>query len=157
MLADWLKRASQPGGRTAAAAAAAGADAPGPDTASASEATGRATPIDAGGSTSGLKEAHAVTTDLVGAAVAAAGTKRKRAEDQKKGATWEAQLARLAAYKAAHGDCDVPQEWAEDPGLAGWVKNQRACKNMLEKGRTEKGRTGMTAERAAKLTLLGLV
>jgi hypothetical protein len=33
------------------------------------------------------------------------------------GAAWEAQLARLAAYKAEHGDCNVPQRWAEDPQL----------------------------------------
>jgi hypothetical protein len=27
-------------------------------------------------------------------------------------AKWEAQLVLLAAYKAAHGDCKVPQHWA---------------------------------------------
>ena len=66
---------------------------------------------------------------------------------------WEAQLARLAAYKAKHGDCRVPQGWAEDPGLSNWVNNQRQCKGKLDRG--EPGR-GMTAERrAARLTALG--
>ena len=37
-------------------------------------------------------------------------------------AVWEAQLARLAAYKAAHGDCSMPYDWAEDPRLATWIK-----------------------------------
>jgi hypothetical protein len=31
------------------------------------------------------------------------------------------QFARLAAYKAEHGDCNVPGSWAEDPKLAKWV------------------------------------
>ena len=34
-------------------------------------------------------------------------------------------LARLTAYKAAHGHCDVPRDWAEDPRLASWVDTQR--------------------------------
>jgi hypothetical protein len=40
-------------------------------------------------------------------------------------AAWEAQLARLAAYKAAHGDCSVPSLLAEDPRLGTWVNKQR--------------------------------
>jgi hypothetical protein len=32
-------------------------------------------------------------------------------------AEWEAQLTRLAAYKAEYGDCNVPQGWAEDKPL----------------------------------------
>ena len=36
-------------------------------------------------------------------------------------AKWEAQLARLAAYRAAHGDCNVPQGWPEDARLSNWV------------------------------------
>ena len=30
-------------------------------------------------------------------------------------AEWEAQLARLVAYKAEHGNCRVPVGWAEAP------------------------------------------
>jgi hypothetical protein len=41
------------------------------------------------------------------------------------GAVWEAQLVRLAAYKEAHADCNVPKRWAEDPPL-GWADNQAA-------------------------------
>jgi hypothetical protein len=68
---------------------------------------------------------------------------------------WEAQLARLAAYKVAHGDCNVPQGCRGDnPRLAGWISNQRQYKRRLDRGEPSKG---MTAERAARLTALGLV
>ena len=67
---------------------------------------------------------------------------------------WEAQLARLAAYKAVHGDCSVPQRWAEDLELGNWVNMQRVRKQKLDRGEPGKG---MTAERAARLTALGLV
>ena len=66
---------------------------------------------------------------------------------------WEVQLARLAAYKAARGDCSVPQQWAEDPKLGRWVNGQRQYKKMLDRGEPCKG---MTAERVARLTALGL-
>ena len=68
-------------------------------------------------------------------------------------AAWDAQLARLAAYKAAHGDCSVPRGWAEDPRLANWVGNQRRLKRKLDRGEPSEG---MTAARAARLTSLGL-
>ena len=69
-------------------------------------------------------------------------------------AEWEAQLALLAAYKAAHGDCKVPRLWAEDPKLATWVHKQRTLKKKLDRGEPSEG---MTAERAERLTALGLV
>jgi hypothetical protein len=69
-----------------------------------------------------------------------------------KDAEWEAQLARLAAYKAEHGDCKVPYGWAKDPRLSRWVSAQRARKRKLEQGEPS---DGMTAERAARLTALG--
>jgi hypothetical protein len=71
-----------------------------------------------------------------------------------KGGSWETQLARLAAYKAVHGDCSVPQRWAEDLQLGNWVCQQRRVKQKLDRGEPSKG---MTAERAARLTALGLV
>jgi hypothetical protein len=67
---------------------------------------------------------------------------------------WEVQLARMAAYKAAHGDCNVPKRWAEDPRLGTWVNTQRHLKRKLDRGEPS---NGMTAERAARLTALGLV
>jgi hypothetical protein len=67
---------------------------------------------------------------------------------------WEAKLAQLAAYKVVHGNCDVPQDWADDVAFGRWVSNQRMFKKKLQMGQPS---TGMTAERAAKLTLLGLV
>jgi hypothetical protein len=72
---------------------------------------------------------------------------------------WEAQLARLAAYKAAHGDCHVPRRWAEvnsggvlDKQLSNWVHDQRVLKRKLDRGEPSRG---MTAGRAAKLAKLG--
>jgi hypothetical protein len=48
---------------------------------------------------------------------------------------WEAQVVRLVAYKAAHGDCLVPQAgWAEDRQLGGWVSKQRERKKRLDHG-----------------------
>jgi hypothetical protein len=65
---------------------------------------------------------------------------------------WGANLAKLEAYKAAHGDCNVPRRWAEDPTLGRWVGHQRARKKALDRGEPS---DGMTAERAAKLEALG--
>ena len=47
---------------------------------------------------------------------------------------WEAQLARLAVYKAVHGDCNVQQSCAEDKQLGHWVHNQRYYKKALDRG-----------------------
>jgi hypothetical protein len=69
-------------------------------------------------------------------------------------AAWEAQLARLAAYKAARGDCKVPKGWAEVPRLGNWVDTQRQYKKKLDRGEPSHG---MTAERAARLAALGFV
>ena len=65
---------------------------------------------------------------------------------------WEAQLVRLVAYNAAHGDCNVPKGWAEDPKLANWVDKQRALKKKLDRGEAS---DGMTAERSLQLDALG--
>ena len=67
---------------------------------------------------------------------------------------WEAQLAQLAAYKAAHGDYNVPQLWAEDPRLANWVHNQRMNKRKADRGEHSRR---MTAVRVTWLTALGFV
>jgi hypothetical protein len=69
-------------------------------------------------------------------------------------AGWGAQLVRLAAYKAEHGNCNVPKRWAEDPRLGKWVDKQRVRKRQLDHGEPTQG---MTVERAARLTALGLV
>ena len=34
-------------------------------------------------------------------------------------------LAKLQAYKDAHGNCSVPRDWQEDPKLGSWVHEQR--------------------------------
>jgi hypothetical protein len=68
------------------------------------------------------------------------------------GASWEAQLAKLKAYKRLHGDCNVSQGWAEDLKLGRWVNSQRQSKKKLDGGEPSKG---MTVARAAKLDKLG--
>ena len=64
-------------------------------------------------------------------------------------ALWDAQFARLEAYKAAHGDCDVPHRWVEDQALANWVRKQRTKKTFDRDG------SGTTPSRVARLTELG--
>jgi hypothetical protein len=66
---------------------------------------------------------------------------------------WATQFAKLEAYKMHHGDCIVPRDWAEDPALVKWVSKQRQNKRKLDAG---KPMHGMTAERVAQLTALGL-
>jgi hypothetical protein len=68
------------------------------------------------------------------------------------GAGWEAQLVKLKAHKRLHGDCNVPQRWAEDPKLGSWVRDQRKCKRALDRG---DARPQMTPARVAKLDELG--
>ena len=53
-------------------------------------------------------------------------------------------------YKAAHGDCNVPNVWAEDQQLANWVHNQR---NNLRKTSTLD--PAVTEARWAKLDAIG--
>ena len=38
---------------------------------------------------------------------------------------WEEMFTALLAYRDAHGDCNVPQVWPENPKLASWVRTQR--------------------------------
>jgi hypothetical protein len=92
------------------------------------------------------------------AAAAAAAVARAGLGGQADEAKWEAQLARLAAYKAAHGDCNVPRGWAEDPVLGRWVSDQRAYKKALDRRRGTLHHTPwMTAARASELEALGFV
>ena len=69
-------------------------------------------------------------------------------------AAWEEKLVRLEAYKAVHGDCNVPLRWADDKQLGKWVNMQRVGKRKLDRSEPSQG---MTAERAARLTALGFV
>jgi superfamily II DNA or RNA helicase len=43
---------------------------------------------------------------------------------------WENNFARLVAYKEQHGDCNVPEEYADKP-LRNWVYNKRHKKDKL--------------------------
>ena len=81
----------------------------------------------------------------------AATISQRRSEAGRNDAGWQAQLAKLQAYKRRHGDCNVPQGW-KDPRLGKWVVNQRQNKRALDRGEPSKG---MTAARATKLEALG--
>ena len=61
-------------------------------------------------------------------------------------------LAKLAAFKAAHGHCRVPTEHPADPKLRRWVGYQRAYKKRLD---ARHPKPWITAERVAKLEALG--
>lgn len=58
---------------------------------------------------------------------------------------WEEAFNKLQQYKGSHGDCNVPDGWAEKPSLGRWVGRQRICKG--------KGR--LSHDREHRLTSLG--
>ena len=51
----------------------------------------------------------------------------------------------LVAYKAEHGNCNVPKCWAEDPKLGEWVSTQRTGKRQLDRGGSGSWIKGMMA------------
>jgi hypothetical protein len=63
----------------------------------------------------------------------------------KKEEAWDAMLEKLIAYKASHGDCNVPRHYKLDPSLGGWVGRNRHL------GRLE----GFSEERKKKLDAVG--
>lgn len=62
-------------------------------------------------------------------------------------ASWEKMFAVLSSYKLAHGDCNVPAEWEENPELGQWCYVQRRAfrKNKI------------SVERIRRLEQLGFV
>jgi hypothetical protein len=58
---------------------------------------------------------------------------------------WEQSFTQLQAYRAAHGHCQVPYEWAVNPSLGEWVGAQR---QLHRQGK-------MLAERQARLEQIG--
>ena len=85
-------------------------------------------------------------------AIAAPAPSDRRTQKPWDDAGWEAQLAKLEAYKHKHGNSSVPQKWAEDPPLGGWVDSQRKAKRALDRGDP---RPKITAARVAQLDKLG--
>jgi len=55
-------------------------------------------------------------------------------------ATWDERFGELVAYKAKHGNCNVPDGWSKNPGLARWVAVQRRAKlkNKISKERVNR-------------------
>ncbi len=50
-------------------------------------------------------------------------------------AKWEEMFSTLVTYERAHGTCNVPWQWPENPKLAGWVFNQRQNPKRLNPDR----------------------
>ena len=51
---------------------------------------------------------------------------------------WDDMFERLQAYRQQYGDCLVPHDYAEDPKLALWVRNQRQNRAKLDMARLER-------------------
>lgn len=67
---------------------------------------------------------------------------------------WQAKFEQLQAYKEKHGDCKVPQAWADNPSLGKWVSRQRVAKKRLDAGEAS---PGITVEQVVQLDGLGFV
>ena len=63
------------------------------------------------------------------------------------GGSWDEMFGRLVAYKAAHGDCDVPEGYSADPRLARWCQRERHWKKTRK----------LSPERFSRLDALGFV
>jgi superfamily II DNA or RNA helicase len=46
--------------------------------------------------------------------------------------TWEEMFAALKKYKHEHGDCNVPQKWAQNRQLGRWIATQRQAKKKCK-------------------------
>ena len=67
--------------------------------------------------------------------------------------SWEERFEELVAYKAAKGDCNVPQSYEANPQLGYWVNTQRKQYKLFEEGK----KSQMTKERVAKLKSIDFV
>jgi hypothetical protein len=110
--------------------------------------------LDRGEPSKGMTSARAAELEALGFAweLSAAAISKQLSEGCRDDTGWEAQRAKLMKYRRKHGDCNVPWNWAEEPGLGSWVNTQRRGKKKLDRGEPS---LGMTAARAAKLEALG--
>jgi hypothetical protein len=69
--------------------------------------------------------------------------------------SWNTRFDQLCLYRAVYGDCLVPIQYEEVPGLAPWVRNQRSQYRNLLKGKPEK--CSLTPERIEALMSIGFV
>ncbi len=60
-------------------------------------------------------------------------------------AIWNKRFAELTAYRKRFGDCNVSQEWSENPQVGRWVAAQRRARRQGK----------LTRERIARLNSLG--
>jgi hypothetical protein len=67
--------------------------------------------------------------------------------------SWEERFQELLDFKEMFGHCIVPQHCQHNPGLGGWVKEQRKNYKLMVDGK----KSSMAAERALKLANVGFV
>mmetsp|Transcript_20126 Transcript_20126/g.30836 ORF Transcript_20126/g.30836 Transcript_20126/m.30836 type:complete len:419 (-) Transcript_20126:68-1324(-) len=70
--------------------------------------------------------------------------------------SWEDRYAGLLEYKRVHGDCKVPKNFTDDPGLGKWVDRQRQNYRAMKRGK-KANNTKITSERINKLESIGFV
>ena len=69
--------------------------------------------------------------------------------------TWEVNRALLQEYCDAHGgDCNVPDQWKDDPRLGKWVTEQ---KFQWRKYEADPATSSMSAERVVALREMGAI
>jgi hypothetical protein len=116
------------------------------------------TALDRGEAGEGMTATRAAKLEALGFAweLSAAAISKQNSQVKRNDAAWEAQLAKLKAYRQSHGDCNVPASWAEDEKLGRWVRDQRTKKKMLDRGERSPGMTAARiAVRVVKLEELG--
>ena len=65
--------------------------------------------------------------------------------------TWHRRFGELRAYRAAHGNCDVPQRYRANLPLGTWVHTQRRQYKLREGGK----KNSMTREKIEALESIG--
>lgn len=65
---------------------------------------------------------------------------------------WSERYDQLVAYKVKYGNCDVPQNFVDNPSLGTWVHKQRRDYNAFRNGR----KNSMTKERVDALETIGI-
>lgn len=65
--------------------------------------------------------------------------------------SWEKRFTELVGFKRAHGHCEVPQNYSENPSLGTWVNKQR----MEQKNRLDGKTSSLTDSRFERLQAVG--
>lgn len=66
---------------------------------------------------------------------------------------WDQAFEELLKFRSAHGHCQVPHDFKENPSLSRWVKRQRYQNKLLKEGKP----STMSADRIERLDDIGFV